>query len=181
MSQKEIRPAANGTDTQPITTSTISERWKLCTQHGGTGDRRSACKVCQAQYKHQWYEKNRDRILAHQRQYRAANLGIVWANHHRERARRYGYTLITDLITPEDVTRRWGDRCFHCKTGAFEEIDHLIPVRAGGHHQLGNVVPCCRACNIKKRWGTDVLWIRRFHEGRARKAENGLSDAASRT
>lgn len=181
MSQKEIRPAGNGTDTRSITTSSSSERWKLCTQHGGTTERRSGCKVCQSQYKRQWYRNNRDRVLAQQRQYRAANLGVVWAKHHRERARRYGLILITDLITPEDVIRRWGDRCIYCETGAFEEIDHIIPVRVGGHHQLWNVVPCCRACNIKKRWSIDFLLIRWFHDINGRDADNGPSDAAYRT
>lgn len=181
MNKKGIRPAANGTDTKSISPCTISGRWKLCAQHGGTGLTRSACKVCQSQYKRKWYRNNRESILAQQREYRAANIGIVWAKHHRERARRYGLDLITDLITPEDVIRRWGNRCVYCPTGAFEEIDHVIPVRAGGHHQLWNVVPCCRACNIKKRWGNDLLWFRWFRTAHAQDVQTGPSEPSCRS
>jgi hypothetical protein len=181
MSQREIRPAANGTDTKPSTISTTSERWKLCVQHGGQAKRRSACRDCQAQYNRGWYHKNRERILAQQRQYHAANPGVAWAKNHRKRARRYGLTLITDVISREDVISRWGDRCHYCETGLFEEIDHIIPVRAGGHHQLQNVVPCCRACKTEKQWTTDALLIRRFRDAHRVDADSGPSVTASRS
>ena len=189
MSQKETRPATNEADRQITTTAAtgLSDQSRLCTQHSGatsspnTAVCPSACRVCQSEYKQRWYRKNRDRILAHQRQYRAANLGIVWLKHYRERERRYGLSLPADLITPQDLTRLYGDACFYNPNHPFEVIDHVIPVRAGGPHQLWNVVPACRGCNASKRWGSDQVLIKRFDEDRARDAGNGPSDAASAT
>jgi 5-methylcytosine-specific restriction endonuclease McrA len=189
MSQKEIRPATNEADCQntTATTTTLSDQSRLCAQHGGATSspdaavNASACRVCQAEYKHRWYWKNRDRILAHQRQYRAANLGIVWLNHYRERERRYGLTLPANLITPQDLISRYGDACYYNPNHPFEVIDHVIPIRAGGPHQLWNVVPCCRGCDAAKRWGSDRVLIKRFDEDRARDAGTGPSDATSAT
>jgi 5-methylcytosine-specific restriction endonuclease McrA len=188
MSQKETRLAINetGTPITTATTTTLLDQSRLCAQHGGaaapdTAINASACRVCQAEYKHRWYWKNRDRILAHQRQYRTANLGIVWLNHYRERERRYGLTLPANLITPQGLISRYGDACFYNPNHPFEVIDHVVPVRAGGPHQLGNVVPACRSCNASKRWGSDRVLIKRFDEDRARDAEIGPSDAASAT
>jgi len=47
--------------------------------------------------------------------------------------------------------------CHYCG-GKFppEELtmDHLIPVARGGRSTRGNVVPCCKKCNMEKKYLT---------------------------
>ena len=67
-------------------------------------------------------------------------------------------------FTRSQVTERYGDHCYYCplrgQTGAFEGLDHVVCVAAGGHHTLGNIRPCCRSCNSWKRWTVDEQLIR---------------------
>ncbi|KQY02933.1 hypothetical protein ASD37_25635 [Mycobacterium sp. Root135] len=69
--------------------------------------------------------------------------------------------MITELVTRQQLVERWGDVCFYCG-GEFEVVDHRIPVAAGGHHIVHNVVPSCSACNQRKRWSSDEQVIRNY-------------------
>ena len=60
------------------------------------------------------------------------------------------------------AVERYGEQCYHCGDGPFECIDHLICVRVGGTHTRENVVPCCLACNRRKRWTVDEGLIRAY-------------------
>lgn len=42
-----------------------------------------------------------------------------------------------------------GHRCFYCGKDA-SHVDHKTPLRRGGSNNIGNLVPCCAACNIAK-------------------------------
>jgi 5-methylcytosine-specific restriction endonuclease McrA len=35
-------------------------------------------------------------------------------------------------------------------------MDHIVPLSKGGKSTKGNVVPCCKACNNKKKYMTPV-------------------------
>jgi hypothetical protein len=111
---------------------------------------RSQCRECRKDYDRRRYE---------------AHPEIGWAADHRRRARSYGLQLVTEIVTASQVTSMWGDHCFYCP-GPFEVIDHRIPVAAGGHHTVTNVVPCCRRCNQHKRWRSDERMIRDYRQGR---------------
>jgi len=119
---------------------------------------RSRCRECRKDYDRRRYE---------------AHPEIGWAADHRRRARSYGLQLVTEIVTASQVASMWGDHCFYCP-GPFEVIDHRIPVAAGGHHTVLNVVPCCRRCNQKKRWHSDERMIRNFRQG-----QNGHGAAAT--
>jgi 5-methylcytosine-specific restriction endonuclease McrA len=48
-------------------------------------------------------------------------------------------------------------RCAYCQeTFAPEELtmDHIVPLARGGRSTRGNVVPCCKACNTRKKYWT---------------------------
>jgi len=49
--------------------------------------------------------------------------------------------------------------CYYCK-GIFSAkdltMDHIVPLSRGGRSTKGNVVPCCKACNNKKKYLTPV-------------------------
>ena len=47
------------------------------------------------------------------------------------------------------VLSRDGYTCAYCGEVATE-VDHVIPRKAGGGHEMDNLVASCRACNIRK-------------------------------
>lgn len=77
----------------------------------------------------------------------------------RRRARMRGQEH--EPIDPFKVFERDGWRCHLCgdklsprKRGSYDpkapELDHVIPLAAGGSHTWGNVACACRECNLKK-------------------------------
>ncbi|GAA2553793.1 HNH endonuclease [Mycolicibacterium diernhoferi] len=93
--------------------------------------------------------------------------GYDWSHSYKIRSRKYRLPAVVECFTPADLVDRHGDRCVYCPDGAFECIDHVVCVRAGGTHTLDNVVPCCVSCNTAKYWVVDQPLIRRFDELRA--------------
>lgn len=47
------------------------------------------------------------------------------------------------------VLKRDGYICAYCGQEA-DQVDHVIPRKAGGTHDLDNLVACCKSCNSKK-------------------------------
>ena len=47
--------------------------------------------------------------------------------------------------------------CAYCQ-GTFAPaeltMDHIVPLARGGRSTKGNVVPCCKACNTRKKYWT---------------------------
>ena len=82
-----------------------------------------------------------------------------WVTNYRHRARTFGVDPVVGDFTKPDVIARYGDSCFYCETGAFEHLDHAIPVSKGGPHTLDNVRPSCAACNIAKADMTETEWL----------------------
>lgn len=72
-----------------------------------------------------------------------------WARRYEWRARHYGFEPVAEAFDRDDLIGLYGDACVYCG-GAFEEIDHVIPVKAGGPHTLANVRPSCADCNRSK-------------------------------
>jgi hypothetical protein len=52
-------------------------------------------------------------------------------------------------------------RCHYCGRPAQPReltMDHIVPVVRGGRSTHGNVVPCCKDCNSRKRYLVPVEW-----------------------
>lgn len=51
--------------------------------------------------------------------------------------------------------------CYYCH-GRFHPseltMDHIVPIIRGGFTKKGNVVPCCKDCNNKKKYFLPVEW-----------------------
>lgn len=94
-----------------------------------------ARKEAHAEKREAWRQKNRERARWHVRMRRARVRGAVgWA-------------------TPEQIAARiayYGHRCYLCG-GAYESIDHVIPVSRGGSNWPANMRPACGRCNSRKR------------------------------
>jgi 5-methylcytosine-specific restriction endonuclease McrA len=52
-------------------------------------------------------------------------------------------------ISPREMWHLYNDQCFYCDSQS-QTIDHVIPLSRGGNHGIGNLVPCCFACNNSK-------------------------------
>lgn len=83
------------------------------------------------------------------REYHQKNPHVGWAADYRARARRFGFDPMVERFTRDEVVTRYGDACSYCG-GAFEELDHWVPVELGGEHTLDNVRPSCHRCNNRK-------------------------------
>lgn len=52
----------------------------------------------------------------------------------------------------QQVIDAFGNRCAYCGQEGELLMDHVVPInkQSLGEHRLGNLVPCCRACNADK-------------------------------
>ena len=124
--------------------------------------RRNACRECVKAQQAAYIEAHRDRLQGRRKQRRDLdgehvrageksrrdrNPHCEWAKRYRRRARKYGFDVVIEAFTKPDVIERYGDSCFYCEAGAFEELDHYVPVSEGGPHTLANARPSCAKCN----------------------------------
>jgi len=52
-------------------------------------------------------------------------------------------------------------QCYYCKRRIPPRaltMDHIVPVIRGGRSSRSNVVPCCKACNSRKKHLLPVEW-----------------------
>lgn len=57
-----------------------------------------------------------------------------------------------------DFEARGLDSCVYCG-GAYEDIDHVMPVKLGGLDVKENLVPSCSRCNKQKNAKHPVTWL----------------------
>lgn len=56
------------------------------------------------------------------------------------------------------IRESWGDApCVFCGQPS-DTADHIIPLRLGGVAVPGNLQPCCRSCNSRRRGHEDLPW-----------------------
>ena len=120
---------------------------------------RRAASPAHAEYMRRYREENADRIAETARRWRDANPHVWWLSNYRRRADKYGVNPLVEDFTKADVIERHGDSCFYCETGPFENLDHFVPVKAGGPHTLENVRPSCFSCNRAKADADPDEWL----------------------
>ncbi|OIP91051.1 MAG: HNH endonuclease [Syntrophobacteraceae bacterium CG2_30_61_12] len=52
-------------------------------------------------------------------------------------------------------------RCHYCGRPVARELltmDHVVPLARGGRSTRGNLVPCCKDCNNKKKYLVPIEW-----------------------
>ena len=102
-------------------------------------------------------EERRERRRAYDARYRAEHPEVGWRSAYRHRAKHYGHEPVVEAFTRDDVIARWGDGCWHCPDGEFEELDHFpVSVADGGSHTLDNVRPACRRSNLQGVKGAEL-------------------------
>jgi 5-methylcytosine-specific restriction endonuclease McrA len=101
-----------------------------------------------------YYQQNRAKMREAFKRWRIANPARMKALRQTERGRRR--KLAGKPFKAEEITALYGrqqGRCFYCGTPlAFGEfhLDHYIPLKMGGPHEITNIVIACGPCNLKK-------------------------------
>ena len=71
-----------------------------------------------------------------------------------QRAKKGGIEIFE--ITPKEIRDSYYEydgRCAFCRIRPINDLDHMVPCRAGGVHRIDNLIPSCRYCDQSK----DVL------------------------
>lgn len=98
----------------------------------------------------EWYYKNKDRHRAAHKKYLSKNPGLNASYVSKYQARKRGNGVF-DIRKKELKRLRLGP-CFYCgENKSRMTIDHIIPIKRGGTHSIGNLVSACGSCNSSKR------------------------------
>lgn len=98
------------------------------------------------EYNRAWWEANKQkhRLYQHVRRHRKANnpgsVGVSERDWNR-------------------LVSRYLSCCAYCDVRVDEpHMDHVIPLARGGRHAIGNVLPSCRSCNVRKSSTLLSVW-----------------------
>lgn len=109
-----------------------------------------------AKNKREYYEKNKDKILQYKRKYRQTDIGIAVDRNNGNRRRA---VINNDLEKPKSCELKTiisnTKNCYWCgikfSSKVKKIIDHYIPIKLGGGHNMQNIVISCYKCNSFKR------------------------------
>lgn len=119
---------------------------------------RKAIAKYEAESGQSWHRRYREKRAAYNRRYyekhgsaRARYPETAQAGDQRRRARKAKAT--TEAFSLRELYAAWEElelfRCAYCD-GPFEHVDHVEPLALGGVHAIGNLVPACADCNVRK-------------------------------
>lgn len=131
----------------------------------------TVCKVCKNAANKSWQEANKESVSAVKEKYRINNRHKTraavsrWQKNNPEKVSDSNHKRRIRLLNSKsyklsksDMKRLYGSSCAYC--GASEDItlDHVIPLKRGGTHGIGNIVAACRTCNSSKGAKLLVEW-----------------------
>jgi len=61
-------------------------------------------------------------------------------------------------ISKPELAKLYAQPCFYCGAIGQIEMDHVIPIKRGGAHSIGNLVAACMPCNRSKGSKTITEW-----------------------
>lgn len=125
-----------------------------------------------AAYLQAWREANAKKIRAYAREQQARyrvehpDAAREWwtanpTKHRLYQAQRRFRQGVGPGVTERDWTRlvrRYDGRCAYCGTTCDPHMDHVIPLKRGGRHSIGNVLPACVSCNSSKSARLLAAW-----------------------
>ncbi len=95
------------------------------------------------------YLRNPEKYKQQLREWAAAHPAYISEHARKKNFRRRGAPMDGDAIAYVQVLRR--DPCAYCgATDSTPEIDHIIPISAGGTSECQNLTAACRQCNAAK-------------------------------
>lgn len=106
-----------------------------------------------------YYAANRERVLAQKAEYREENREAIYARRDWEKHAEYGRKRRAKMldayvaaVVADEIVKRDCGRCGICGKPVMGdlELDHIVPLAAGGTHEPDNVQPAHRTCNRRK-------------------------------
>ncbi|AKC03077.1 endonuclease VII [Gordonia phage Gsput1] len=133
------------------------------------------CKACRAEvhqqrapkvreYRRRHRSEHGERLRTESAQYFRVNKHKQWESEYRRRCRLYGLPIVIVSFTRGEVVSKYGNACVECGSPEWE-LDHDVPVAAGGPHTIENVRPRCHPCNARKARVRDDLLISAVRNG----------------
>lgn len=126
----------------------------------------SDCVACQKKYQADYYARNKETLLSKQKEWRLNNPDyeksrenhseIIREKNRKRRARKKGAGIY--LISQKELNQMYNLPCSYCGSNDDITIDHVMPLSRGGSHSIGNLVSCCRKCNLSKGSKTIMEW-----------------------
>lgn len=109
-------------------------------------------------------ERNLEKVRAGHRAYYHAHKEQFRAAKSRRRARAYGADGAYSVADWTQKLARYKGRCHYCGKVIKGQIhrEHVIPLSRGGMNIIGNIVPSCAPCNLKKGRRLPHEWIGRL-------------------
>lgn len=98
----------------------------------------------------EYYKKNKERINATSKAWKAANPEALRVYRNTRRAKKIGNGGNLTASEWRMIKASWLNRCASCGTKEKISLDHIVPISLGGPHSQENVQPLCGSCNSSK-------------------------------
>jgi 5-methylcytosine-specific restriction endonuclease McrA len=109
--------------------------------------------------KARWRKENPEKAKANSARYRKKNKSVIDKRRRERRALiAQGEYSPCDHQRAEILKSNWG-LCSYCNTRKATDLDHLVPLAAGGLDRVENLVPACDTCNGSKGNRTLIVWL----------------------
>ena len=107
---------------------------------------------------YRYRQNNLEKVKAEAKKWRALNK-VKLANYENERRARMHANGVFK-ISKKELTKLYSSPvCFYCQEPTDDiQMDHVIPIKKGGTHSIGNLVPACAGCNQSKLNKTITEW-----------------------
>ena len=118
-----------------------------------------------------WRENNKEYVAQKNAEWRTNNLeqhrnnSKQWAKENPEKRKANNYKRRSCIsengkfeITKKEIVTIYKSECVYCGSNQKITLDHVIPIKRGGTHSLGNLVPACQSCNSSKGTKTITEW-----------------------
>ena len=83
------------------------------------------------------------------------------AMHSRRRDRVRGLPSFT-AAEWQALVAEYAGRCAYCGADGPLQVEHRLPLSAGGSNTIDNILPACSACNLRKARVTDTVFRARL-------------------
>jgi len=103
----------------------------------------------------QWRAANHEKARELEKNYRLANPQVGRLQNQRRRALKAQAGVYK--ITEKDCIKILAKPCFYCGNQS-SHLDHVVPLALGGRHSIGNLVASCVKCNTSKNKKTIMEW-----------------------
>lgn len=103
-----------------------------------------------------YYQANAEVIKARITTWAKNNPELVHNRYVRRRGRvkASGYFVVSN----REMARLYRSACIYCGQHGNIQADHIIPLKLGGRHSIGNLAPACETCNKSKQAKTVMEW-----------------------